>query len=112
MTDEIFDKIETDLMKVLTKEPDRSFTQYELYSKLLDELDVKDPIEKENLKIRFLIVLRKLSSIFDNVHVYKKNGFLNAIFKIIESTDDKLDDKLDNLSDNKKKIFFNKDFLE
>ena len=104
MMDEIFDKIETDLMKVLTKEPDKSFTQYELYSKLLDELDIKDPIEKENLKIRFLIVLRKLSSIFDNVYVYKKNGCLNAIFKILDTTDDKLDDK--------KKTFINKDFLE
>ena len=48
----------------------------ELYSKVLDEFDIKDPIEKENLKIRFLIVLRKLSSIFDNIEVFSKNGVL------------------------------------
>ena len=102
MTEDIFDKLETDIMKVLTKEPDRSFTQYELYSKLLDEH--KDPIEKENLKFRFLIVLRKLSSTFDGVQIHNKNGVLNATFKTI--------DKLDDSSDNKNDSYSDKDFLE
>lgn len=106
MTEDIFDKLETDMMKVLTKEPDRLFTQYELYSKLLDEQDIKDPIEKENLKFRFLIVLRKLSSIFDGVEILNKNGVLNATFKTV--------DKVDDCSDNKNDYDSNsdKDYLE
>ena len=84
MTQDIFDKLETDIMKVLTKEPEKLFTQYELYSNILENYDVKDPTEKENLKIRFLIVLRKLSSIFENVRVFSKNGILNATFNTID----------------------------
>ena len=106
MTEDIFDKLETDMMKVLTKEPDRLFTQYELYDKLLDEQEIKDPIEKENLKFRFLIVLRKLSSTFDGVQILNKNGILNATFKTV--------DKLDYCSDNKNDFDLNsdKDYLE
>jgi hypothetical protein len=84
MTQDIFDKLETDIMKVLTKEPEKSFTQYELYANIFENYDVKDPIEKENLKIRFLIVLRKLSSIFEDVRVFSKNGILNATFNVID----------------------------
>ena len=106
MTEDIFDKLETNMMKVLTKEPDRLFTQYELYAKLLDEQEIKDPIEKENLKFRFLIVLRKLSSTFDGVQILNKNGILNATFKTV--------DKLDDSSDKKNDFDLNsdKDYLE
>ena len=100
MTEDIFDKIETNIMKVLTRTPDKSINQFELYSKVLDEFDIKDPIEKENLKIRFLIVLRKLSSIFDNVEVFSKNGVLSAIFKNVDDlTDDLPYDLSDDISD-------------
>ena len=106
MTEDIFNKLETDMMKVLTKEPDRSFTQYELYSKLLDDQDIKDPIEKENLKFRFLVVLRKLSSIFDGVQILNKNGVLSVTFKTVDKMDDFSENKNDSDSNS------DKDYLE
>lgn len=102
-----FNKLETDIMKVLTREPDKLFTQYELFSKLLDEMDVKDTTEVESLKIRFLIVLRKLSSIFDYVKTINKNGILSVVFKTLDE-----EYKLDDHSDTKNDIKINKDFLE
>ena len=81
MTTDIFDKIETNLMMVLTKEPDRKFNQYELYSELLKKMQINDPIEKENLKYRFFIVLKRLSVTYDkDVKVINEDGILKAAF--------------------------------
>jgi len=91
MTPDIFNKIEKELMKILTRSPGVFRSQYDLYSELLEEFDdFKDPIEKENFKIRFLLVLRKLPSIFDDIVVKNNNGVLSAIFSI-ESLDKTLE---------------------
>jgi len=85
---DIFDTIETSVMKVLTRKPGVWMNQYVLYSNLLEELDIKDPTEKENFKIRFLIVLRKLSSVFDNIEISNRKGVLHAIFKDMDDTEE------------------------
>ena len=91
MTHDIFNKIEKELMKILTRTPGVFRSQYDLYSELLEEFDdIKDPIEKDNFKIRFLLVLRKLPSIFDDIVVKNNNGILSAIFSI-ESLDKTLE---------------------
>ena len=82
-----FEKLETYIMKVLSGNPDKYMSQYEIYNKLCDNLELNDPIEKENLKFRFLIVLRQLSSIFDGVSVLNKNGILSAGFFIEDKTE-------------------------
>jgi hypothetical protein len=83
-----FEKLETNIMKVLSRSPDTYMSQYEIYNKLCENFELKDPVEKENLKFRFLIVLRQLSSIFDGVSVLNKNGIFSAGFF---TEDDKLD---------------------
>lgn len=91
ITYDIFNKIEKELMKILTRTPGVFRSQYDLYSELLEEFDnIKDPIEKENFKIRFLLVLRKLPSIFDDIVVKNNNGILSAIYSI-ESLDKNLE---------------------
>jgi hypothetical protein len=91
MKHDIFNKIEKELMKILTRSPGVFKSQYDLYSELLEEFDdIKDPIEKDNFKIRFLLVLRKLPSIFDDIVVKNKNGILSAIYSI-ESLDKTLE---------------------
>jgi len=90
MTDDIFNKIEKELMKILTRTPGVFRNQFNLYSELLEEFDdIIDPVEKDNFKIRFLLVLRKLPSIFDNIVVENNNGVLSAIYSI-ESLDKNL----------------------
>ena len=106
MTHDIFNKIEKELMKILTRTPGVFRSQYDLYSELLEEFDdIKDPIEKDNFKIRFLLVLRKLPSIFDDIVVKNNNGVLSAIFSI-ESLDKNNDlDSYENIdSTNKSNI--------
>jgi hypothetical protein len=75
-----FEKLETCIMQVLSGNPDKYMSQYEIYNKLCDNLELSDPNEKKILKFRFLIVLRQLSSIFDGVSVLNKNGILRAGF--------------------------------
>ena len=77
-----FNKIEIEIMKVLSKEPSKYFSQYAIYRSLYDELEeelnLKDPIEKEKLQFRFSAVLLRLTSIFDDVEVLNKDGILSA----------------------------------
>ena len=81
MTEDIFDELKTDIMMILTRDAGHSFTERELYSKLLIERDIKDPIEKDNLKTRFLIIFRLLSSLYPHkVELKKIDGVLKATF--------------------------------
>jgi hypothetical protein len=73
-----FEKMEQDIMMILTREPEKIFNQYDIYRLLLDEYDIKDPNEKNNLKYKFLIVLRRLSTIYNCLNVFNKDGVLYA----------------------------------
>jgi hypothetical protein len=83
-TKDIFLKIEYDIMKILTKSPGIMMSQYTIYDKLLEEYDydIKDPAEKEDFKLKFLIVLRKLSFTFDNISVINNNKILCAGYDV------------------------------
>jgi hypothetical protein len=108
MTHQIFPKLENDIMKILTRNTGKFLSQYKLYDELSENLDIKDPIEKENLKVRFLIVLRQLSYLYDNVTVISKNGILSASFYFDKN--DKHDLEKDDLeSDNLEKDFIDID---
>jgi hypothetical protein len=80
----IFLKLEYDTMKILTKSPGEMLSQYTIYDKLLEdyEYDIKDPIEKEDFKMKFLIILRKLSFTYENVSVINNNKILCAGFDV------------------------------
>ena len=74
----IFSKIETEIMKILSRNPGNFVNQYSLYQQLLEECDLKDPVEKEDFKMKFLIVLRQLSSVFNNISIKNENGIFSA----------------------------------
>ena len=82
MSHNIFSKLENDIMKILTRNSDKFLSQYKIYDDLLEDLDIKDPYEKEQLKIRFIIVLKQLSSIYNNISVSSKNKIMYAKFCI------------------------------
>jgi len=81
-----FKKIEEDIMMVLTGEPENLFSQYDIYRLLLDKYELKDPNEKNNLKYNFLIVLRRLSTLYNCLNVFNKEGVLYAKFTFEEET--------------------------
>lgn len=76
----VFNNIEKNIIQILSLEPDIYLSQYKIYGKLLENLEIKDPLEKDNLKMKFLIVLRQLSNIFEYVSVIKKDNILYASF--------------------------------
>lgn len=87
----IFSKLENDIMKILTRNSDKFLSQYKIYDELIEDLDIKDPYEKEQLKIRFIIVLKQLSSIYDNINLSSQNKIMYAKFCIDSFIDDQVD---------------------
>ena len=83
-----FSKLESDIMKVLTKNNGLFLSQYNIYDKILNDYDIKDPVEKDNFKFRFLAVLRQMSNLFDGVSIMKKE---DVIFVGFDVKDDKND---------------------
>jgi uncharacterized CHY-type Zn-finger protein len=57
MAQNIFSKLENDIMKILSRNSDKFLSQYKIYEELLEDLHIKDPYEKNQLKIRLIIVL-------------------------------------------------------
>lgn len=107
----IFIKIETEIMKILSRNPGNFVNQYSLYQQLLVEYELKDPVEKEDFKMKFLIVLRQLSSVFNNISIKNENGIFSAglfikddvnitVQEEKETTEDTTNDKFDDTFDN------------
>jgi len=89
-SNDIFLKIEYDIMKILTKSPGVMLSQYTIYDELLKDYDcnTKDPIQKEDFKMKFLIILRKISFTFENVSVINNNKILSAGFNVLNDGKD------------------------
>jgi hypothetical protein len=81
-----FEKIETEIMKVITKSKGRFINQFELYDKLMDEFELKDPVLKYDFKTRFFIILKVLPSLFPKITLKNKNGIVSVGFDM--DTDD------------------------
>ena len=97
MNDKIFNKLQNDIMKILTRSNGDYISQYKLYDEILEEFDIKDPLEKENLKMKFLIVLRTLPFTFEYINIINKNGSLHI--KFLNSDESSTDESSDNSSD-------------
>lgn len=67
-------KIETDIMKILTKNVDLPVSQYKIYNELCDIHNLKKSIDKDELKLNIIIVLRFLKKKYDNIILLYKNN--------------------------------------
>jgi hypothetical protein len=74
----IFKKIETEIMKILSRNPGNYVNQFDLYNQILEEFEIKDPVEKTDFKMKFLIVLRQLSSTFNNISIKNEKDIFSA----------------------------------
>lgn len=77
---QIFNKLEVDIMKVLTRTSGTYHSQFKIYNELVEDLDMKDPVEKDNLKTKILTILRVLPHTFNNIKVIKENNILYVAF--------------------------------
>lgn len=75
------DKIETDVMSVLYANMDIVFTQYSLFSKLVqDKYDFKgNNTIHPNFKSKFLLVIRNLTSKYDDIKITRENMVYNIV---------------------------------
>lgn len=74
----IFKKIESEIMKILSRNPGNYVNQFDLYNQILEEFDIVDPVEKTDFKMKFLIVLRQLSSTFNNISIKNEKDIFSA----------------------------------
>lgn len=95
----IFSKIETEIMKILSRNPGNFVNQYSLYQQLLEEYELKDPVEKEDFKMKFLIVLRQLSSVFNNVSIKNEKGIFSAGLFIKDDVNITVEEEKENTED-------------
>ena len=81
LNDISLDKIETDVMSVLYANMDIVFTQYSLFSKLIeDKYDFKNTISiHPNFKSKFLLVIRNLISKYPNIKITRDNLVFNIL---------------------------------
>ena len=86
LNDISIDKIETDVMSVLYANMDIVFTQYSLFSKLVeDKYDFKTTNSiHPNFKSKFLLVIRNLISKYPDIKITRDN---NMVYNIVCLTD-------------------------
>ena len=86
LNDISIDKIETDVMSVLYANMDIVFTQYSLFSKLVeDKYDFKTTNSiHPNFKSKFLLVIRNLISKYPDIKITRDN---NMVYSIVCLTD-------------------------
>lgn len=84
------DKIEIDVMSVLYANMDTMFTQYSLFSKLVqDKYDLNGTNSiHSNFKSKFLLVIRNLTSKYDDIKITRENLVYNIV--CLSNTDVKL----------------------
>ena len=57
-------------------EDDKFLSQYEIFNYVSDKFDIKNPNEREQFKIRFMMVLRCIQNTFDCINYTMKNGII------------------------------------
>jgi hypothetical protein len=66
-------KIESDIMKIVTKNVDFPVSQYKIYNELCNNYNLKKSMDKDELKMHIIIVLRYLKNKYKNIVVLYKN---------------------------------------
>jgi hypothetical protein len=73
-------EIENTIMLVLVGNDGTVFTQYQLFDKVIDKLEIKTNSIHNSFKSKFLIVLRNLMSSYDDVKIYRENNIYKAVY--------------------------------
>lgn len=80
MDDNIFKKLELTIIAAIARNPGEYKSQYEIYNEIMEDLNIKNPEDKENFKIKFLYILRVLPGLYDDIKIVKKNEVLYIAF--------------------------------
>jgi hypothetical protein len=73
--------IQNELIKILSKTPNTYIEQSHLYEKLISSKYIKDMLnDSQNMKYTFIMVLRNLSVMSENILIKKENNIFSGIF--------------------------------
>lgn len=76
----MFKKLELTIIATIARNPGEYKSQYEIYNEIMEDLNIKNPEDKESLKIKFLYILRVLPGLYDDIKIVKKNEVLYIAF--------------------------------
>ncbi len=82
MNTELIEFIEQEIFIAITGDPERVFSQFELFDSLMKIKKIKDPMERENFKFHFALVLRSMPTKYDNVLTQIKNNVYYICFSV------------------------------
>ncbi len=82
MNSELIEFIEQEIFIAITGDPERVFSQFELFDSLMKIKKIKDPMERENFKFHFALVLRSMPTKYDNVLTQIKNNVYYICFSV------------------------------
>lgn len=74
------EQIERGCYEALTGNLGTYLSQYEIFNYVSDKFDIKNPNEREQFKIRFMMVLRCIQNTYDYINYTNKNGIIYVSF--------------------------------
>jgi hypothetical protein len=75
-----FELIEKESIKILTRNPNKFLTYRNIHDEIMEDLNLKNPIDKENFKNRVELVLRYLPAKYNYINIKVIDGVLSACF--------------------------------
>ncbi len=76
-------EIESKIMRILMANRGKVLSHYDIYTELVDILDMNDQSLPADLKLRFLFILESLPSSYDDISIYKINKYDIPIYKVV-----------------------------
>jgi len=86
--DKNFLLIQHELIKILSKTPNIEIEQYHLYDKLISNMKINNNFEYELMKYKFIMVLRHLPLMCENINIKNENNIFSGIFHTSMEDDD------------------------
>ena len=81
-------KLEVQIMKIVTRNSGKTISERDIHNEIYSKLDIKDPVDNEDLKKKIRTILTILPSLYeDDIKVKKIRGILNVSHCSDESDD-------------------------
>lgn len=84
----IFEELEIDIIKIVTQGDGKYLSQFDIYRKLLEDSNLKNPVEKNELKEKIQYILRRIPSMFKYIDLINKEDVISLRFNLGDECDE------------------------
>jgi hypothetical protein len=81
-------KLEIDIVKIVTQGDGKYLSEIDIYKKLLEDSDLKNSVEKYELKEKFQYILRRIPSMFKHIDLINKKDVISLRFNLGDEYDE------------------------